>query len=247
MVDPARRDELTAHLGTYLTGRRRERIEAVLAQRTRYLTLVLEDLYQPHNASAVLRSCECFGVQDVHVVEGCNAYRVNEQVAQGAGRWLDLYRYRAAEGQDLHTCARHLRDRGYRLVAATPGLDSVPVAQLPVDRPLAVILGTEEEGLSPAALGLAEARVRVPMYGFTESFNVSVSAALILGELSRRVRVADVPWQLGDEEKAELRHCWYCRSVRGSALIIERYQAAGAAARGALPLPENTDQGETAP
>jgi tRNA (guanosine-2'-O-)-methyltransferase len=232
-MEHALRQELTTHLATFLTERRVARIEAVLAERTRRLAVVLEDVFQPHNASAVLRSCECFGVQDVHIVEGRNTYTVSRGVSLGAGQWLSLIRYRADEGRDISACAAALRQAGYRLVAATPktvapeegtpGAGTVPVDELPVDEPLAVIFGTEEEGLTPLALELADERAHIPMYGFTGSFNVSVSAALILRELSTRMRVSPLDWGLSDDEKAELRFQWYRSSVRGCDLILERH------------------------
>lgn len=222
-MDQAVRHELTAYLATFLTERRAARIEAVLAQRTRHLTLVLEDVYQPHNASAVLRSCECLGIQDVHIVEDRNEYTVSRGISLGAGRWLNLIRYRAEEGQDVRTCAAALRDAGYRLVAATPEAGAVPVNEIPVDEPVAVIFGTEEKGLTREALTLADARAHIPMYGFTESFNVSVSAALVLRELTGRMRAAVRNWGLSEEEKAELRFRWYRRSVRHCDLVLKRY------------------------
>jgi len=217
------RNEVTEYLGAYVTPRRRRRIEAVLAQRTRYVTVVLEDVYQSHNASAVLRSCECFGVQDIHVIEGRNAYTVNEDVAQGAGGWLTLIRHRTMDGESIHTCCHRLRHCGYRLVAATPGDPAASLSELGVESRLAILFGTEEEGLSQAALEEADERVAVPMFGFTESFNVSVSAALILREVTGRMRALDAPWQLTQEEKLDLKLEWYRRSVRGSDLLEKRF------------------------
>jgi len=227
-MQAALRQELTTHLAAFVTERRAARIEAVLAQRTRHLTLVLEDVYQPHNASAVLRSCECFGVQDVHIVEDRNQYTVSRGISLGAGQWLSLVRYRSGEGRDMDACAAALRQAGYRLVAATPeaaasGAGSTPAPELPVERPLAVVFGTEDEGLTSRALELADERVHVPMYGFTESFNVSVSAALVLRELTGRVRASGCAWGLTDEEKAQLRFQWYRLSIRRCDLILERY------------------------
>ena len=220
--------EVAAHLGNLVSPARRARIEDVLAARTRFLTVVLEDIYQPHNASAVLRSCECFGVQDVHIVEGRNRFEVNSDVALGAGKWLSLHRYGGADPQEnLAACLDGLKGAGYRLVAATPHADDCPLDEVPVDRPLAVLLGTEELGLSPAALEKADAYLKIPMFGFTESFNISVSAALVLRELTRRLRQAPVPWMLGAEAKEELRLEWYRRSLRRSDLIEARFRAGG--------------------
>ena len=221
--------EVAEYLGTLVSPARRARIDEVLAQRTRFLTVVLEDIYQPHNASAVLRSCECFGVQDVHIVEGRNRFEVNSDVALGAGKWLSLHRYGGGAPQEnLETCLDGLKKSGYRLVAATPHANDGPLDEVPVDEPLAVLLGTEELGLSPAALEKADAYLKIPMFGFTESFNISVSAALILRELTRRLRRAPVPWALDAGEELALRLEWYRRSLRRSDLIEARFRAGGA-------------------
>jgi tRNA (guanosine-2'-O-)-methyltransferase len=217
-------DGRTQYLGSFLTDSRRERIDQVLEERTRYLTIVLEDVYQPHNASAVLRSCECFGIQDVHIVEDRNTYSVNRDVVLGAADWLDLIRHRAREGKGVRACCDELRAAGYRLVAASPGEGSaVALDDVSVETPLAVLFGTEEEGLSAAAREEVAEHIRIPMFGFTGSFNVSVSAALVLRELTRRIRSSPVAWRLSEEEKQSLRLKWYRRMVKGSDLLEQRY------------------------
>lgn len=218
---------VVAHLGAFLGEERRARIEEVLTQRTRRLTVMLEDIFQPHNASAVLRSCECFGLQDVHIVEDRYRYRVNPEVAMGAGHWLDLCRYRDPAGGNSRRCLAGLRAAGYTLVAATPNQYDCLLDDLRLEGRMAVLLGTEEEGLSEEALQAAQVRVKIPMYGFTRSFNLSVSAALILRELSRQLRVGSQDWGLSEEEKLELRLKWYRRDLRGSDLIEERFLRVG--------------------
>ncbi len=222
--------ELTRYLGGFVTPERRGRVERVLAARTRHLTVVLEDIYQTHNASAVLRSCECFGIQDVHVIENRNAYSVHPDVDQGASKWLDLIRYNDGDGDNTRRCVEELRASGYRLLGATPHRDDCTLDDVPVDKPAAVMFGTEELGLSAGALESADLFVRVPMFGFTESFNISVCAALMLRELSRRVRAAGGAWELTPEEKEDLRLRWYRKMVRGSEQLERRFAAATATA-----------------
>ncbi len=230
-MDEPIKQELVECLAAFVSTHKKQRIEQVLEARTRYLTVVLEDVFQPHNASAVLRSCECFGVQDVYVIEDRNAYTVNADVDQGASKWLDLARYGAAQG-GAPACFAALKDRGYRLVAATPHRDESRLDDLDVEEPLAILLGTEEQGLSDHALEAADSYLRVPMYGFTESFNISVCAALILRELTGRMRRASVAWELSEAEKRDLRLRWYRKIVRGSALIEERFLSARNSAQG---------------
>jgi tRNA (guanosine-2'-O-)-methyltransferase len=229
-LEPHTREALTEHLSVHLTQRRLQRMRTVLAQRTRRLTVVLEDIYQPHNASAVLRSCECFGIQDVHIIEDRNQYTISRDVALGASRWLDLHRWQATAAHTIDDCCDELTDRGYRLVAATPRQDAVPLEDFDVGAgPVAVMFGTELNGLTPAALERAKEAVHIPMHGFTESFNISVSAALILRELSARMRSSGLPWQLDDDDSRDLLLRWMRRSIKNSDHLIERFLAENAA------------------
>ena len=216
-------EELLDHLGSFVSENRRAKIDEVLECRTRFLTLALEDVYQSHNASAVLRSCECFGLQDVHVVEKRNPFTINQDVAIGASQWLDIKTYAGSDGRVIQTLYDNLHKEGYRIVATTPGKGSVALEELSVESPLAVIMGTEEEGLSPKALETADERLRIPMFGFTRSFNISVSAALIIRELTMRIRSSAVRWQLSEAEKQSLKLRWYRQIVRGAAELEKRY------------------------
>ncbi len=225
-IAPELQHALIEHLSGCVTERRLARMHDVLAQRTGWLTVVLEDIFQPHNASAVLRSCECFGVQGVHIVEDRNDYTVSCDVALGASQWLDLDRWRTAEGRTIDACCDDLERRGYRLVAATPRPDAVRLEDFDVTAgPVAVMFGTELNGLTAPALARATEAVNVPMYGFTESFNISVSAALILRELSSRLRASDVAWQLDEQGRHDLLLRWLRRSIKGSDDVVARFLA----------------------
>ena len=219
------RAQLVEHLSRHVTPRRLRRMRSVLAERTRWLTVVLEEVYQPHNASAVLRSCECFGVQEVHVVEQRNEFRVSRDVALGAARWLDVVRWQAGEGAAIGRCCDALAARGYRLAAATPAADAISVDDFdPCRGPVAVLFGTELEGLTAEALRRCPERVRIPTVGFTESLNISVSAALVLRELTRGLRRAGADWRLGEAEQEELLLRWLRAGVSGSDEIAARFQ-----------------------
>ena len=223
-MEPRLRELLIEHLGPHLTEHRLQRMHTVVSRRTRWLTVVLEDIYQPHNASAVLRSCECFGIQDVHVVEDRNRFKISRDVALGASRWLDLHRWRASAGQRIDDCCDQLTSSGYRLVAATPRKDAVALEDLDVTAgPVAVMFGTELKGLTPAALERATEAVHIPMYGFTESFNISVSAALILRELSARMRASGAAWKLDHDETRDLLLSWMRRSINHSEDLIDLF------------------------
>lgn len=212
-------------LCSFLTPERLARMEEILALRTRFLTVVLENVHRTQNASACLRNCEAFGVQDVHVVSGRSDFRVNRDIAQGSAAWLSLHHFTAAspEAEDpTRVCFRSLRERGYRIVAVSGRgangsiLDDVP------NQPTALVFGNELEGISPTAESEADEIRSLPMFGFTESFNLSVAVALSLGALLPQVRQPALPWELTPDEKQELREIWVRKSLGHRLETIER-------------------------
>lgn len=212
------------YLRRFVTPERWERINRVLDQRTRYLTLVLEDIYQPHNASAVLRSCECFGIQDIHIVENKNEFDPNRGITIGADQWLSLYNYRDEGGNNTEQCYKRLRKEGYRIVATTPDNNNTLLSDLAVDRKTALVFGAELTGLSGYATANADVLVNIPIFGFSESYNISVSAALCLYQLTQRMREAEtVDWHLTDSEKTYLKMEWLENSVRASDQLREKF------------------------
>ncbi len=207
----------TEYLAEFLTPRRKALFERVLAERTRHVCLVLEDVYQEHNASACLRSSDVFGVQDVHVVEDENEFRPDGEVALGASRWLTLKRY----GRTTD-CLRELRRRGYRVVATSPSDDATPIDEFDVSRPAALVFGSELPGISSEMAAAADETVRIPMYGFTESLNVSVSVALCLQHVARELRASSVDWRLSRDEREELFGEWVRTSLGPKRESFER-------------------------
>lgn len=210
--------ELTEFLGQYVTEHKKQKMAEVLQQRTRHLTVMLEDIYQPHNASACLRSCECLGVQDVHIVERENRYRPNSGVALGSSKWLTLHRYHRTE-----PCLGHLKAHGYQLVATSPSLDGHDLNSLPINRPLALLMGTEERGLSDVSIRAADMTLRLSMYGFTESFNISVSVAVAVSRLMERLRAEHIDWRISDGEKQDLLLEWYRRTIKRHELLEQGF------------------------
>ncbi|MDX1331655.1 MAG: RNA methyltransferase [Robiginitalea sp.] len=216
-IDP----ELLAHLEGFITAERKERFLQVLANRTRYLTVALEDVYQLHNASAVIRSCDVFGIQEAHLIEGRFGNRLDKKIAMGAQRWVDIHRH-----ANSRECIQELRQRGYRIIATTPRPDSTPLHSFVPDRPTALFFGTEKEGLSPEVLRQADGALYIPMFGFTESLNISVAAAIILQHLSNRLRHSELPWGLTEAEILEKRYEWTCKTIKAADEIIARYHNA---------------------
>lgn len=180
------------------------------SERTRYFTIVLENMFQLHNASAVMRSCDCFGVQDLHVIEDRNEYKVDREIAMGAGKWVDLHQYTSENATE--ECLNTLKEKGYKIVATSPHTSNVTVHDLDLSQKTALVFGTELEGLTENALNLADEYVHLPMYGFTESFNVSVSAALTMHTVRQRLEESDFDWKLSKQEQIETKIQW-CKNI----------------------------------
>lgn len=194
-------------------------MDAVIGQRTAHIQVVLEDIFQPHNASAVMRSCECFGIQHLHVVENRYTYTLNRDVAMGSSKWIDLHRHNDPQADNTAAAMDKLRGEGFRIAATSPDPDSIPLEDLDVSRPVSLWFGTEEDGLSPAVLEKADARVHIPMRGFTRSFNISVSAALCLYELRRRLEASAISWRLDPAERRRVQLDWLRNSIRNPEIV----------------------------
>lgn len=202
-----------------MTPQRKALIEQVLDNRTRHLTLVMEDIDKPHNAGAVLRSADCFGIQDIHLVEESTGYKHSQGVTRGSVKWLSLHRYRDHAGGNAQTCLTQLKAQGYRIYVTSPAAKEEGYDHVDLSQPVAVLFGTEWAGASDDAQQHADGYLRLPMYGFTESFNISVAAALTMQALVARLRASGVNWQLTEEEKNDLRLDWYRNSVRNPSVM----------------------------
>ena len=215
---------LLQHLRQFAESRRAEKFEQIIQFRTRYLTIVLEDIFQSQNASAVLRSCECMGVQDIHVIENIYQFETHPDIALGANKWLDIFQYNNSETNNTLVAIEDLRKKGYKIVATTPHKNDFSLEELPIDHKIALFFGTEQTGLSDDVIQNADYFMQIPMYGFTESYNISVSAAISMYELTKRIRQSSVNWQLSEEERTEILLEWLTRSIRLSDKIIAEWQ-----------------------
>lgn len=222
-MDPRLEAGLIEHLLQFVTPGKRRLMARVIEGRTSHLQVILEDIFQPHNASAVMRSCECFGIQHLHVIEERYPFSVNRDVAMGSSKWIHLHRYHSTEGGNADRCLRTLREKGFRIVATTLAEGSIPLHALPVETPLAICFGTEEDGLSPDLMEAADERVHIPMLGFTQSFNISVSAAICLYELRRRIEESVPRWQLDETQKRQAYLLWLRNSIRRADILERAY------------------------
>lgn len=210
--------QLFAYLEDFLTERRRELFKEVLAQRTKHITVVTEGVYQLHNTSAVVRSCDIFGIQELHVIEEIEGRRIDKEIAMGAQKWVDVIRY-----DSVASCIASLRAQGYKIIATTPHGEAVGPKALDLTQKIALFFGKEGDGLSDYVMQEADAHLTIPMYGFTESLNISVAAAISLYELVGRLRSENIPWQLKEAEILEKRVDWTLKSIKNADQIIERF------------------------
>ncbi|MCL4113554.1 UNVERIFIED_CONTAM: hypothetical protein GTU68_011206 [Idotea baltica] len=210
--------QLLEFLEEIITPERKERFEAILAKRTKYITVAVEDVFQMHNASAVIRSCEVFGIQEANIIEGRNGQHLDKNIAMGAEQWVDVKRY-----SNTKTCINHLRENGYQIIATTPHNDSCMLHDFILNKKTALFFGTERDGLSEVVLKEADGFLKIPMLGFTESLNISVSVAIILQYLRTKLNSTDINWALTSEEKLEKHLDWTKKSIKSIDEILERY------------------------
>ena len=210
--------QLFKYLQSFLTERRKDLFNEVITKRTRHLTVVTEDIFQLHNTSAVMRSCEVFGIQDLHVIEERFGKKIDKEIAMGAQKWVNIKRYDTTK-----KCIDSLREEDYQIIATTPHNDSQLLHEFDITKKSAFFFGTEKEGLSDIVLKEADGFLKIPMYGFTESLNISVSAAIILQSVVTKLKQSNVNWQLSKEEKQVELLEWTKNTIKSVDEIIERF------------------------
>ena len=210
--------ERIAYLRDFITDERAEVLSRTLDSRTRYMTICMENTYHAQNASALVRHCEAFGVQDIHTIEDRCKFNPNLNIVRGTDKWIDLHRHHStAEAIEA------LRGAGYRIVATTPHRgDSSPETFDVAKGKFALVFGTEDKGISDEVIEAADEFVRIPMCGMVESLNVSASAAILIYILSQRMREAVDCWQLSERERAELHFRWLMSSARDPFGVLNR-------------------------
>lgn len=202
-----------------ITPNKRHLFDKIAADRTRHLTIALENVYQDHNASAVLRTCDCFGVQDLYAIEKQFKYEVKRDIALGAGRWVDLHHFNEGENPEVD-CINQLKQKGYKIVATSPHAEGKTIHNIDLSQPIALVFGTERRGISEEMTELADELVQIPMYGFTESFNVSVAAALSMNVIRERLEQSKLNWKISEEEQIQLKLDW-CRKILNGGQALE--------------------------
>ena len=205
-------------LEPFTSKHKKEKIKQVLANRTNFITILLEDILQPHNASAVLRSADCFGVQNVHVVEDKHSFKPITTIDRGSSSWLTLHKYKKAEN-----AIDALKKQNYKIIATTPDPSAVSLPSFGVHDKLCLVFGTEWTGISDYVKEHADGFLTIPMFGFTESFNISVSVSIILFDLVNKLHNTNLDWRLTNTERMALKLEWYKKIVKASEQILNRY------------------------
>lgn len=210
--------EYLEYVEGFLSAERMQRFREVLDNRTRHFTVVMEDVFQLHNTSAVMRSCEVFGIQDLHVIEQKFGKTIDKQIALGAEKWVDIHRYDTQQ-----SCIDELKEKGYRIVATTPHVEASYLEDFDITEPAALFFGTEKYGLSDEVMKQADAFIKIPMVGFTESLNISVSAAISLQDITTRLRNSSLDWKLSEKELIEKRIDWGRKSIKDIDFVTKRF------------------------
>jgi tRNA (guanosine-2'-O-)-methyltransferase len=206
------------YLQSYITPERLLKIESILKERTQHFTVAIEDVYQMHNASAVMRSCDVFGWQNMHVIEQKFGKRIDSEIAMGAQKWVDVQRHENAEN-----CIQNLKYQGFQIVATVPHGDAISLNDFDIYKPSAFFFGTERHGLSEDVLSKADVFMTIPMYGFSESLNISVAASIIIQNLTERLRRSDIDWKLTPEEYLKTQLKWQKNSIKHIQSIEKAY------------------------
>jgi tRNA (guanosine-2'-O-)-methyltransferase len=211
--------EYLAYLEEFITENRKNKFLKVLGKRTNHFTVAVEDVFQLHNTSAVMRSCEVFGIQNLHVIEEKFGKSIDKEIAMGAQKWVDVNRY-----DSNVSCVKSLKEKGYQIIATTPHENDCLLDDFDITKPSAIFFGTERDGLSDEIMKEADGFMKIPMAGFTESLNISVSAAIIIQSIMSRLHKSDLDWHLSEEEIITLRLAWTKNSIKDIKRIEQRYK-----------------------
>ena len=211
------------YMTRFITDERRDVLQRTVAQRTHYMRILTENMFHPQNASAIMRHCEAFGIQQIHTVEDRCKFDPSVNIVRGTQKWVDVEHHdTTAEALSA------LKSEGYRIVATTPHRCSATPETFDVTKgKFALVFGTEHAGISDEVIKAADDFLMIPMCGMVESLNVSASAAILIYMLSERIRQSVDGWQLTDAEQLKLLTRWTMSSVRDYEGILRRAVQSG--------------------
>ena len=215
--------ELVEYLKEFIVDERRELFESKIKERTQHIAIVLENIFQGRNISASIRSADCFGIQDVHIIENDNIFNDDSEVSMGAEKWITTRRYNKKKHNSI-AAIKKLKSEGYQIIATTPHNADCNLYDLDItEKKTALFFGSEVKGCSKQVLGLADKKIKIPMYGFTESYNISIAVSLCLQHLTYKMRKSDVKWRLAMEQQDETMLQWLRNSIKAASEIERKY------------------------
>lgn len=201
--------QLKEYLYKFLSENRKDRFEEILNERTRHFAIALEDIFQSHNASAVVRSADCFGIQDIYTVETMNSFVPSKGVSKGAIKWINITSF-----NNYNESYKNLKEKGYQIVATTPHTNDCNLEDFDITKKSVFFFGSEKEGICQETIDNADVFLKIPMQGFTESLNISVSAAIVMQRLTHKLKQSTIKWKLTEKEKEVLRLDWAKKTVQ---------------------------------
>ncbi len=222
-MDKAFKELAKAKLEPLMTERRQAKLNRILADRMTYMSVVLEDIYNPQNSNAVLRSCDCFGIQDVHIIETINPHEQRNEVSKGSDKWLSLHTYNDPAVNNTLACIKGLKEKGIRIVATKATEDAVALRDFDVSKgPFALVLGNELHGITDEMDRLADEYIHIPMCGFTQSLNLSVAGALCIHHLKQEMEEKSIDWKLTAVEQLDVHLQWIVNTLPNGDFMLKR-------------------------
>ena len=222
-MDSILKKELITYLSSFVTKERVQLFQKKIKERSRHLTVVLEDVFQSRNISAAMRSADCFGLQDIHIIENKNKFVSDKTVSLGAGKWLSIFHHNK-EKNNTKICIENLKKQGYQIIATTPHNSDITLDEVDIENnKIAVLFGTELTGLSQQSLNLADKKIKIKMHGFTESLNISVSVAICCQNLSNKMRKSGIDWKINEDEEDKIILNWLRNTIKSSEKIERRF------------------------
>ena len=216
-------DNLIIYLKKFVVKNRSNLFDIKIQERTKHLTVVLENVFQGRNISASIRSADCFGIQDVYIIENDNIFNDDAEVSMGAEKWITTKRYNQKEHNTINAI-KDLKSKGYQIIATTPHEDNYDLYDLDItENKLALFFGSELNGCSKETLDLADKKIKIPMYGFTESYNISVSVSLCLQHLTYKMRQSNINWKLSKNQQNKVMLQWLRNTIKSSEELEKKF------------------------
>ncbi|MBT3476226.1 RNA methyltransferase [bacterium] len=208
-------------LAPLLTSGRKKRIDEVLSKRTKGICVLLEDIYQGHNISAVLRTCDNLGIQNIYIIQDSNKITLSKGISLGSEKWVTMEI--KTKNLSKKEYIKSLKKLGFKIIATVPPSKnkSISLEKFKIKKKMIVAFGNEEKGLSKDILEESDSLISISMDGFNESYNISVSCAIVMNQLISEAKKSNKLTYLSNNERKKLRFDWYLKSLKNSSKVIK--------------------------